>query len=159
MGRHARAATEALTRVLDDAAFDVVRVAASALVEVDEAPVPKLKLALKRGTHEQQQAVCEALRPGLAGINDLVPTVLSLARDPNGDVRAGAMACLNRIEARGEDVVRFWTRELRHKDSSRRYDAADSLGEWGRKARAALPELRAAPTDRHYLVWTPPSAP
>jgi HEAT repeat protein len=82
-----------------------------------------------------------------------VPVLIELLKEHEEDnVKWHLLSELNRLCPGAAQTVPFYVQFLKQKDAHRRWFAADALGNFGPKARPALPALRAALADENVVV-------
>jgi HEAT repeat protein len=146
MGSSGRAATPYLVRAFHDPDADVRFAAATAAVTIapDSASVKKGVLALVTDPKEDRfartkltQAAGQAHLPTV----DAVPALVAQTRDKDLLVQKGAVVILGLVRPVSDTAVQALIAALSDPSPDVRGLAAESLGEIGKEAQAALPSL------------------
>jgi RNA polymerase sigma factor (sigma-70 family) len=146
-GPAGKAAVPALKNTLADRETEVQQAVAVALWKVDRSAFAGVFKDKKDPTKGRWAATLALLRLG-ADAKDLAPLVLQMAADAQDDDRAHALWALPALEVDVGEAVPVLVRALEdHSAQYARMLAAQALGQYGPRAKQALPALKAALSD------------
>lgn len=142
LGSKAKAAIPAIREILEDRKADARAEVAAALWKIDKAEFTEI-LTSKERYSVPRASVVLALLQIKSEARELAPQVLEIARDTRHQDYAHSLWVLGYIGANPDDAVPLLRAALRERSGN--YApmlSAQSLGQYGTKAKDALPELR-----------------